>query len=165
MSSVSVKLSVTLAAAAPVLIDVGVMLKLVMLGGALAVVALNEPVHPERDDIRGCHHVYLKAPGSTAEHSRHAMAIHPGWFDRSPCGTGTCARMATLHARGQLGLEEDFGHESIVSSLFVGRLVWTTRVGPHDAVIPTLSGCGSITGLSQFVLDPGDPFPRGFLLG
>ncbi|WP_240554366.1 proline racemase family protein, partial [Streptomyces niveiscabiei] len=52
----------------------------------------EEPVHPEDPSIRGCHHVHLIAPGSTARHSRHAMAIHPGWFDRSPCGTGTSAR-------------------------------------------------------------------------
>ncbi|MFD0786133.1 proline racemase family protein, partial [Micromonospora azadirachtae] len=75
-----------------------------LLAAGLAIMdAVNEhdrPVHPERADINGCHHVYLKAPGSTAKLSRHAMAIHPGWFDRSPCGTGTSARMAQLHARG-----------------------------------------------------------------
>lgn len=60
----------------------------------------GEPVHPEDPSIRGCHHVHLYAPGATARRSRHAMAIHPGWFDRSPCGTGTSARMAQLHARG-----------------------------------------------------------------
>ena len=69
-----------------------------------AINASDEPVHPENPEIRGCHHVYLEAPGSTAQHSRHAMAIHPGWFDRSPCGTGTSARMAQLHTRGLLPL-------------------------------------------------------------
>jgi proline racemase len=122
--------------------------------------------HPEYPDIREIHYVQFTGTPSLAEaHARNMVYLPPDSADRSPCGTGTCARMATLYARGQLGLEQDFGHESIVSSLFVGRLVGTTKVGPYDAVIPTLSGRGYITGLSQFVLDPGDPFPRGFLLG
>lgn len=62
----------------------------------------QRPVHPEDPRIAGVKHVYLAAPGSDATRSRHAMAIHPGWFDRSPCGTGTSARMAQLHARGEL---------------------------------------------------------------
>ena len=88
----------------------------------------NRPSHPERPDISGCHHVYLAAPGSTAQHSRHAMAIHPGWFDRSPCGTGTCARMAQLHARGELPLDSEFVNESFIGSTFRGRLLETTTV-------------------------------------
>jgi len=64
-----------------------------------AINASDEPVHPTQSAIRGCHHVQVVAPGSDARRSRHAMAIHPGWFDRSPCGTGTSARMAQLHAR------------------------------------------------------------------
>ena len=87
----------------------------------------NRPSHPERPDISGCHHVYLHAPGSTAQHSRHAMAIHPGWFDRSPCGTGTCARMAQLHARGELPLDSEFVNESFIGSIFRGRLLGTDR--------------------------------------
>ncbi|PMQ18900.1 proline racemase family protein [Glutamicibacter arilaitensis] len=124
----------------------------------------DEPVHPERDDIRGCHHVYLKAPGSDAEHSRHAMAIYPGWFDRSPCGTGTSARMAQLHARGELGLETDFLNESFIGSQFTGRLVGTTTVGGKPAVIPTVTGRAWVTGTAQYFLDPTDPFPEGFIL-
>ena len=83
-----------------------------------AINAQNPPVHPTRPDITGCHHVYLKAPGSTAQHSRHAMAISPGWFDRSPCGTGTSARMAQLHARGELAVGEEFVNESFIGSRF-----------------------------------------------
>jgi proline racemase len=123
-----------------------------------------EPVHPEREDIRGCHHVYLKAPGSTAQHSRHAMAIHPGWFDRSPCGTGTSARMAQLHARGELDLHTDFINESYIGSRFIGRLVEETTVGGRIAVVPTVTGRAWITGTAQYFLDPTDPFPEGFLL-
>lgn len=129
--------------------------------------AINEqnlPVHPERPDITGCHHVYLKAPDSTVTHSRHAMAIHPGWFDRSPCGTGTSARMAQLHARGELALNQDFVNESYIGTRFIGRLVESTSVGGYDAVIPTITGRAWITGTAQYFLDPTDPFPKGFLL-
>lgn len=129
-----------------------------------AINAADEPVHRERDDIRGCHHVYLKAPGSTAEHSRHAMAIYPGWFDRSPCGTGTSARMAQLHARGELAMDTDFINESYIGSQFTGRLVEEITVGGLPAVIPTVTGRAWLTGTSQYFLDPSDPFPEGFLL-
>jgi len=124
----------------------------------------NPPVHPERPDIHDCHHVYLKAPGSTAQYSRHAMAIHPGWFDRSPCGTGTSARMAALHARGELALDTDFINESFIGTTFTGRLVGETTVGGLPAVIPTITGRAWVTGMGQYLLDPDDPFPAGFLL-
>jgi proline racemase len=129
-----------------------------------AVNGAHRPVHPERDDIAGCHHVYLKAPGSTARLSRHAMAIHPGWFDRSPCGTGTSARMAQLHARGELGIGQEFVNESFIGTRFTGRLLGETTVGPHPAVLPSITGRAWVTGTSQFHLDPTDPFPAGFLL-
>ncbi|WP_218711760.1 proline racemase family protein [Arthrobacter sp. BF1] len=124
----------------------------------------NPPVHPERNDISGCHHVYLKAPDSTAVHSRHAMAIYPGWFDRSPCGTGTSARMAQLHARGELALNTDFINESYIGTQFLGRLVEETTVGGLPAVVPTITGRAWITGTAQYLLDPDDPFQAGFLL-
>jgi len=129
-----------------------------------AVSAQLAPAHPEQPEIRGCHHVYLAAPGSTARVSRHAMAIHPGWFDRSPCGTGTSARMAQLYARGELGLDQDFVNESIIGSRFIGRLVGETTVGGRPAVLPTVTGRAWITGMGQYLLDPTDPFPAGFLL-
>lgn len=135
--------------------------------GLQIMAAINEadpPVHPTRPDITGCHHVYLQAPGSSAEHSRHAMAIHPGWFDRSPCGTGTSARMAQLHTRGELALDADFVNESFIGSHFVGRLVQTTKVGDLEAVVPTVTGRAWITGTAQYFLDPTDPYPEGFEL-
>jgi proline racemase len=121
-------------------------------------------VHVEQPDISGCHHVQLIAPGSDARYSRHAMAIHPGWFDRSPCGTGTSARMAQLHARGELPLDTDFVNESFIGTTFVGRLVEETTVGGRPAVVPTITGRAWITGTAQYLLDPTDPFPAGFLL-
>ncbi len=129
--------------------------------------AINEagaPIHPVDPSIRGCHHVYLAAPGSDARHSRHAMAIHPGWFDRSPCGTGTSARMAQLWARGELPLGQDFINESYLGRHFVGRLVEETDVAGRPGVVPTITGRAWITGTAQYLLDPEDPFPAGFLL-
>ncbi|NUR61677.1 MAG: proline racemase family protein [Catenulispora sp.] len=124
----------------------------------------DEPVHPLDDAIRAVHHVYFRAPGSTASHSRHAMAIFPGWFDRSPCGTGTSARMAQLHARGELPLNTDFVNESFIGTRFIGRLVEQTDLAGRPAVIPTVTGRAWITGTAQYFLDPTDPFPAGFLL-
>lgn len=124
----------------------------------------DEPVHPLDPGIHSCHHVYLAAPGSDARHSRHAMVIYPGWFDRSPCGTGTSARMAQLHARGELALDTDFLNESFIGSTFIGRLIGETTVGGHPAVVPTVTGRAWVTGTAQYLLDPTDPFPAGFLL-
>jgi proline racemase len=139
-----------------------------LLDAGLAIMAAvneqAEPVHPENPGIRGCHHVALLAPGSDAKRSRHAMAISPGWFDRSPCGTGTSARMAQLHARGELALHTDFVNESFIGSTFTGRLVEETTVGGLPAVVPTITGRAWITGMGQYLLDPTDPFPAGFLL-
>jgi proline racemase len=123
-----------------------------------------EPVHETDPGIRGGHHVQFLSPDSDARRSRNAMAIHPGWFDRSPCGTGTSARMAQLHARGELALDTDFENESFIGTRFTGRLVGEGRVGERDAVVPTVTGRAWITGTAQYHLDPDDPFPSGFLL-
>jgi proline racemase len=137
-----------------------------ILAAGLAIMAAinttNPPRHPEIDGVDHCHHVEFIAPGSTAVHSRHAMAIYPGWFDRSPCGTGTSARMAELWARGELGLDEDFVNESFIGSRFTGRLIRETTVAGIPAVIPTITGRAWVTGIGQYLLDPADPFPTGF---
>jgi len=137
-----------------------------ILAAGLAIMnAINEtnpPRHPEIDGLDHCHHVEFIAPGSTARHSRHAMAIYPGWFDRSPCGTGTSARMAELWARGELALDQDFVNESFIGSTFTGRLVGETTVAGIPAVVPTITGRAWVTGMSQYLLDPTDPFPTGF---
>lgn len=129
--------------------------------------AINEmrpPVHPLNPAIDHVHHVQLVAPGSTAQHSRHAMVIHPGWFDRSPCGTGTSARVAQLIARGQLNIGEELVNESLIGTHFIGRAVDRTTVGDFDAIVPTITGRAWITGTSQHMLAPDDPFPAGFRL-
>lgn len=140
-----------------------------LLDAGLAIMAsINEqarPVHPQNPGIAGCHHVALIAPGSDAKYSRHAMAISPGWFDRSPCGTGTSARMAQLHARGELPLHTDFVNESFIGTSFTGRLVEEIRLSDgRAAVVPTITGRAWITGTAQYLIDPTDPFPAGFLL-
>ena len=76
-----------------------------------------------------------------------------GVIDRSPCGTGTCAKMATLYARGRLGLNQDFRHEGILGTVFTGRLLEETVVGPYTAVVPTISGQAWITGFASYVVD------------
>jgi proline racemase len=129
--------------------------------------AINEqerPVHPEDERIAGCRHVIFTAPGRDGASARNAVAIHPGWLDRSPCGTGTSARMAQLHARGELGMDEPFVNESVIGSRFTGRLVAATEVGGRPAVVPEITGRAWITGMGQYLLDPEDPFPAGFAL-
>jgi proline racemase len=130
--------------------------------------AVNEQLrfaHPEQPGIDSCHHVVLTGPGDGAVSGRSAVAIHPGWLDRSPCGTGTSARMAQLHARGELALDEEYVHASVLGSRFVGKLLATTRVGEFEAVVPSVRGRAWITGLASYLLDPDDPYPAGFLLG
>jgi proline racemase len=139
-----------------------------ILSAGLAVMAAvnisSEPVHPENPEIRGCHHVQFLAPDADARHSRHAMAIYPGWFDRSPCGTGTSARLAQLHTRGELQVGDDFINESFIGSRFTGSIIEETTVGGRPAIIPRITGRAWITGTAQYVIDPADPFPEGFQL-
>lgn len=140
--------------------------KQALLEAGLAIMAAvneqNPVIHPERPDIDVCHHVYLEAADSTPRHSRHAMVIHPGWFDRSPCGTGTSARLAQLHARGLLGVGEEIVNESFIGSRFRARILAETTVGGRPAVLPSITGRAWVTGTAQYLLDPSDPFPAGF---
>jgi proline racemase len=92
------------------------------------------------------------------------MAIYPGWFDRSPCGTGTSARLAQLHTRGQLGVGAEFINESFIGSRFTGSIIEETRVADTPAIIPRITGRAWITGTAQYVIGPDDPFPEGFQL-
>jgi proline racemase len=139
-----------------------------ILAAGLAIMAsISEqrpPKHPEDPLIGGCKHVQFLAPGSDARSSRNAMAIHPGWFDRSPCGTGTSARMAQLHARGELPLHTPFENSSFIGTTFTGELIAETTVGGVPAVVPLFSGRAWITGTATYLLDPSDPFPTGFVL-
>lgn len=128
-----------------------------------AIVENQPPIHPGGEIVE-LRHAQLLAPAATSEHSRHAMVISPGWFDRSPCGTGTAARMAQLHARGLLALDTDFVNESFLGTHFTGRLVGETSVAGVPAVLPQISGRAWVTGTAQYSLDPTDVLPNGFLL-
>jgi proline racemase len=136
--------------------------------GLRVIDAVNEQLefaHPENPEISECRHVVFTEPAAGALPARAAVAIHPGWVDRSPCGTGTSARMAQLAARGELRLAEDFVHGSLIGRSFTGRLVGRTTVGGFEAVIPTVRGSAWLTGMGHYLLDPDDPFPAGFLPG
>ena len=104
------------------------------------------------------------APGRDGADARAATSIHPGWLDRSPCGTGTSARMAQLHARGELAIGQPFVNESVIGTRFTGRLVAEADVGGRPAVVPEITGRAWITAMGQYLLDPDDPFPAGFAL-
>jgi proline racemase len=134
--------------------------------GAEIMAAVNEdpPAHPVDGRIAGCRHVVFHAAGRDGAHARNATSIHPGWLDRSPCGTGTSARMAALHARGELALGEAFVNESLIGTRFTGRLVEETTVGGLPAVVPEITGRAWVTGTGTYVLDAEDPFPAGFAL-
>ena len=154
------------------IVRVGEMIK------AATVEQLDTPVHPDNPEIRGVTIGLLSAPPTHPEaHMKNAVVVSTGkldwdrpstWtgvIDRSPCGTGTCAKMAALWARGELPLEQDFVHEGVLGTTFTGRLVRETKVGGYDAVVPTISGTAWITGFAQYVVDPDDPFPNGFTVG
>jgi len=102
---------------------------------------------------------------ASGEHDWNNPSTWTGAIDRSPCGTGTCAKMAALYARGELKLDHDFRHENILGLIYTGRLVEEAKVGEHEAVVPTVSGQAWITGYSNYVLDPADPFPNGYTIG
>ena len=135
-------------------------------------------VHPENPAIKDVTIAQLSGPAASAgNHRRNAVIVSTGkldwqrpstWtgaIDRSPCGTGTCAKMATLHARGRLAIGEPFRHEGVLGTVFTGTLLEETSVGPYRAVVPELSGTAWITGFAQYVVDPQDPFPEGFTVG
>jgi proline racemase len=129
-----------------------------------AINAADRPVHPADARISGVHHVVLHAPGRDGADGRAATAIHPGWLDRSPCGTGTSARLAALHARGELAIGEAWVNESVIGTRFTGRIVAETEVAGRPAVVPEITGRAWITGMAQYLLDAEDPFPAGFAL-
>ena len=118
--------------------------------------------HPVATHIDSIGLVEFTQPAGDGADYRNVVIFGEGNFDRSPCGTGTCARMAELHAQGKLALDTPFVHESILGTRFQGELVGTTRVGQFDAVIPRVGGAAYITGMNTLVLEPDDPLSQGF---
>lgn len=121
------------------------------------------PVHPIEPSISGISHVlWTDRPKSAEADARNAVFYGDRAIDRSPCGTGTSARMAQLAARGLLKAGDRFVHESYIGSRFVGRVESRTRVGEHDAIIPSIEGSAIATGFNTISVDEADPFWRGF---
>ncbi len=127
---------------------------------------LNEAyefVHPENAAIRGLSHVlWTGAPRHERADARNAVFYGDRAIDRSPCGTGTSARMAQLHAKGRLKAGDTFVHESIIGSLFDGRVERETEVGGGPAIVPSIAGWARMTGLNTIFIDDRDPFAHGF---
>ncbi|MDR5773805.1 4-hydroxyproline epimerase [Caballeronia sp. LP006] len=122
-------------------------------------------VHPESEQIRGLSHVmWTGAPTVEGASARNAVFYGDKAIDRSPCGTGTSARMAQLVAKGRLKIGERFVHESIIGTLFEGVPVSAARVGEYDAIVPTIEGWARITGHNTLFVDDRDPLAHGFLL-
>jgi proline racemase len=131
--------------------------------------------HPTNPGITGPTISQLTGPATRADaHGKSAVTVSSGAFDpskpnaltgvldRSPCGTGTCAKMAVLHARGLLKPGQDYVNEGPLGTTFTGRILETTTIGRHAAIVPTLSGQGWITGMANYLIDPTDPFGSGF---
>ncbi len=122
-----------------------------------------EPVHPLDATIRGVSHVlWADAPKGEGADGRNAVFYGDKAIDRSPCGTGTSARLAHLHAKGRLKLGDTFVHESYIGSRFIGRVEAETEIGGQRAIIPSIEGAAFATGRNEIWIDDDEPFPRGF---
>ena len=124
----------------------------------------THPANPEWSHVSFCQMAAPVEVRDGVKTGRNAVAIRPGKIDRSPCGTGCSARLAVLHARGELGTGEPFVGLSPIDSRFDCRIEALTRVGDREAVVPSLAGRAWITGTHQHMLDPGDPWPDGYRL-
>jgi 4-hydroxyproline epimerase len=127
--------------------------------------AMREFVHPEQPSIGGLSHIMWTGAATSAENTaRNAVFYGDKAIDRSPCGTGTSARMAQLYGRGRLKPGMDFNHESIIGSVFKGRIEAETTVGDLPAIIPSIGGWAKMTGLNTIFIDDDDPFAHGFIV-
>lgn len=143
--------------------------RMVEIGEAIKAAAAQQlpAVHPENPDIHTINQTLFAGPieqGPDGPVSSNGVIVSPGRLDRSPCGTGTSARLAVMHARGQIGVGEKFTHRSIIGSEFTGVIEETLLVGGLPGIRPAITGSAWITGFHQYVLDASDPFPTGFTL-
>jgi len=143
---------------------------IVAMGMRITMAAIDqiEATHPTEPEFHGVSLSQIACPITDSpdggKTSRNACVVQPGRIDRSPTGTGTCARLAVMRARGQIAVGERFDNRSIIDTRFHGRVIEETMVGERPAVIPTIAGRGWLTGLIQYGYDPSDPFPEGFRL-
>ncbi|MGW8704348.1 4-hydroxyproline epimerase [Brevundimonas sp. NPDC055814] len=125
--------------------------------------AAFHPVHPDEPSINGVSHVlWADKPKGQGADGRNAVFYGDKAIDRSPCGTGTSARLAHLHARGRLKVGDAFVHESYIGSRFIGRVEAETTVGDHKAIVPSIEGSAVATGFNTIWVDRRDPFWAGF---
>lgn len=121
--------------------------------------------HPTLEHIKTVDLVEIwDEPTNPAATYKNVVIFGQGQVDRSPCGTGTSAKLATLHAKGELKEGEKFVYESILGTLFEGEIVGTTKVGEFDAVLPKITGSAYMTGFNNFLIDEDDPVKYGFIL-
>ena len=136
--------------------------------GMAIVNAANEQieiVHPELPHITTIDLCEIYGPAKSEDADLQNIVIFDGQIDRSPCGTGTSAKLATLWAKGELEIGEEFVYESVIQTKFIGRALRETQVGPYKAIIPEVTGKAYITGYSQYMIDDEDPVKYGFSLG
>ena len=139
--------------------------RIVELSGRIreAVRAKYEPVHPLDSTIRGVSHIlWADKPKHEGADGRNAVFYGDKAIDRSPCGTGTSARIAHLHATGRLKVGERFVHESYICSRFIGRVEQEVTLGDKLAIIPSIEGSAIATGFNTIWIDREDPFWAGF---
>ena len=143
--------------------------QLVEMGERIKLAAAEQlpAVHPENPDIRTINQTLFAGPVTVSQgikSAKNAVIVSPGRLDRCPCGTGSSARLALMHSRGELSIQETFIHKSILDTEFRCRIEAATKVGGAGAVIPNISGRAWLTGISHYGVDPEDPFPRGYRL-
>ncbi len=141
--------------------------ELAVLGEAVRLAAREQldVVHPENPGIRGVSIVQLNRPfAGVGQATRNTCIVAPGRSDRSPTGTGTCARMAVLHARGQMKVGDMMQHESLIGSTFTGTIVGEATIAGRAAILPTIEGRAWITGFHSYCVDTSDPYPEGYHL-
>jgi proline racemase len=125
----------------------------------ITIAQLSGPPHDPANDMRNVVTV------STGKLDWSKPATWTGAIDRSPCGTGTSARMAILHAKGKLAVGDTFRHEGILGTVFTGKVLEETTIGSYRAIVPSITGQAWITGFASYVVDPTDPFPDGYTVG
>ena len=121
--------------------------------------------HPELPHIKTIDLCEIWGPPRSPEARLQNVTVFGGQVDRSPCGTGTSAKLAELWTRGEIQLHEPFVYESVIGTRFTGRALRETKVGDFPAIVPEITGSAFITGYSQFVIDEDDPVKYGFRLG
>ena len=148
-------------------VDEGEARDLAAMGERIRVAAREqlEAAHPGNPEIRGVSIVQIAAPfQGVGQVTRSAVSVAPGRLDRSPTGTALSARMAVLHAQGIMRVGDTMIQESVIGSRFHGRIRAETRIGSTPAIVPTVRGRAFITGTHQYIVDPSDPFPTGYVL-